>query len=156
MKKSLPIFIFVLLFSLSINAQESTAFSDTYPSDGIIKTSFFEANAGLAFVPFPFPGVSYLYGTTFVNKDDVIFEYQIGLALPSLFTAKLGMGKRFDNTDVVIGIRPFQLHFYAQTSFNNNATNSWIASIEVGTQNEESLFSAAMINVGYRWKIDKD
>ena len=149
MKKQLLLsLIIACCFCGSITAQEF--------SDKRSKTSFFEANAGLAFVPFPFPGVSYLYGTTFVNKDDIIFEYQIGLALPSVFTAKLGMGKRFDNTDVVIGIRPFPLHFYAQTSFNNTATNSWIASIEVGTQREESLFSAAMINVGYRWKLDKD
>ncbi len=50
MKKSLPIFIFVLLFSLSIKAQESTTFSNTDPSDEITKTSFFEWNFGVALI----------------------------------------------------------------------------------------------------------
>jgi hypothetical protein len=59
MKKSLPIFIFVLLFSLSIKAQESTTFSNTDNSSEITKTSFFEWNFGVAFLSYdsliPFP-----------------------------------------------------------------------------------------------------
>ena len=79
MKKSLPIFIFVLFFALSIKAQESTLFSNTNPSTEITKTSFFEFNFGVALVSFdtdahiPFPGASVLWGTTFINQDNFIF-----------------------------------------------------------------------------------
>ena len=110
MKKSLPIFIFVLFFALSIKAQESTTFSNTDNSTGITKTSFFEWNFGIALVSFdtdayiPFPGASALWGTTFINQENLIFEYEVGFAFPTLVTGKIGVGKRFNNTNVVVGV----------------------------------------------------
>ena len=157
MKKSLPIFIFVLLFSLSIKAQESTTFSDTDPSTGITKTSFFEWNFGVALVSFegdrynPFPGASALWGTTFINKENLIFEYEVGFAFPTLVTGKIGVGKRFNNTNVVVGVRPWPPTVYLQTSFSTTKEKSWIASIEGSPLGEG--FTVGNINVGYRWNI---
>mgnify|MGYP000356438011 CR=1 FL=1 len=81
MKKSLPIFIFVLLFSFSIKAQESTTFSNTDNSSEITKTSFFEWNFGVAFLSYdsliPFPGGSALWGTTFINKEKILEKFKV-------------------------------------------------------------------------------
>ncbi len=156
MKKSLPIFIFVLLFSFSIKAQESTTFSNTDNSSEITKTSFFEWNFGIALVSFdtdayiPFPGGSALWGTTFINKENLIFEYEVGFAFPTLVTGKIGVGKRFNNTSVVIGVRPWPTTVYLQTSFSTTKEKSWIASIE---GNPIDFGSIGNINVGYRWNI---
>ena len=105
MKKSLPIFIFVLLFSLSIKAQESTTFSNTDNSSEITKTSFFEWNFGIALISdsyIPFPGGSALWGTTYVNQENLIFEYEVGFAFPTLVTGKIGVGKRFNDTNIIL------------------------------------------------------
>jgi hypothetical protein len=156
MKKSLPIFIFVLLFSFSIKAQESTTFSNTVNSSEITKTSFFEWNFGIALVSFdtdayiPFPGASALWGTTFINQENLIFEYEVGFAFPTLVTGKIGVGKRFNNTSVVIGVRPWPTTVYLQTSFSTTKEKSWIASIE---GNPIDFGSIGNINVGYRWNI---
>ena len=118
MKKSLPIFIFVLFFALSIKAQESTLFSNTNPSTEITKTSFFEFNFGVALVSFdtdahiPFPGASALWGTTLINQDNFIFEYEVGFAFPTIVTGKIGVGKRFNTTNVIVGLRPWPFNLY--------------------------------------------
>ena len=151
-----PIFIFVLFFALSIKAQESTTFSNTDNSTGITKTSFFEWNFGIALVSFdtdayiPFPGASALWGTTFINQENLIFEYEVGFAFPTLVTGKIGVGKRFNNTNVVVGVRPWPTTVYLQTSFSTTKEKSWIASIE---GNPIDFGSIGNINVGYRWNI---
>ena len=156
MKKSLPIFIFVLFFALSIKAQESTLFSNTNPSTEITKTSFFEFNFGVALVSFdtdahiPFPGASVLWGTTFINQDNFIFEYEVGFAFPTIVTGKIGVGKRFNTTNVIVGLRPWPTTVYLQTSFSTTKEKSWIASIE---GNPIDFGSIGNINVGYRWNI---
>tara|TARA_B110001452_G_scaffold266294_1_gene272795 strand:+ start:1916 stop:2302 length:387 start_codon:yes stop_codon:yes gene_type:complete len=128
MKKSLPIFIFFLFFALSIKAQESTLFSNTNPSTEITKTSFFEFNFGVALVSFdsliPFPGASALWGTTFINQDNFIFEYEVGFAFPTIVTGKMGVGKRFNITNVILGLRPWPFNLYAQSSFSPTKNRS--------------------------------
>ena len=155
MKKSLPIFIFALLFSLSIKAQESTTFSNTDNSSEITKTSFFEWNFGVAFLSYdsliPFPGGSALWGTTYVNQENLIFEYEVGFAFPTLVTGKIGVGKRFNDTNIILGVRPWPFNLYLQTSFSSTKDKSWIASIEGNPLGE--LISIGNINVGYRWNI---
>lgn len=162
MKKIILFSLFSFLIFTSISkAQESTTFSNTDPSDGITKTSFFEWNFGVAFVSFdsddyfPFPGGSALWGTTFINQENLIFEYEVGFAFPTLVTGKIGVGKRFNNTNIVVGVRPYPFNLYAQTSFSTNKNRSWIASIEANPIDSNRL-SLGNINVGYRWKIDKD
>ena len=147
--------MFFLFFALSIKAQESSTFSDTDPSTGITKTSFFEWNFGVAFLSYdsliPFPGGSALWGTTFINKENLIFEYEVGFAFPTLVTGKIGVGKRFNNTSVVIGVRPWPTTVYLQTSFSTTKEKSWIASIEGNPLGDN--FTVGNINVGYRWNI---
>ena len=162
MKKIILFSLFCFLFFTPISkAQESTSFSNTDPSGGITKTSFFEWNFGVAFVSFDtnhnfyFPGSSALWGTTFINQDNLIIEYEVGFAFPTLVTGKIGVGKRFNNTNVVVGLRPWPLNLYAQTSFSTNKNRSWIASIEFSplTSRNISIGSPVNFNVGYRWNI---
>ena len=100
-----------MFFALSIKAQESTLFSNTNPSTEITKTSFFEFNFGVALVSFdsdgyiPLPGGSALWGTTFINQDNFIFEYEVGFAFPTIVTGKMGVGKRFNITNIIVGLR---------------------------------------------------
>lgn len=145
-----------MFFALSIKAQESAVFSNTNPSTAITKTSFFEFNFGVALLSFdtdayyPFPGASALWGNTFINQENIIFEYEVGFAFPTLVTGKIGVGKRFNNTNVIIGVRPWPLNLYLQTSFSTTKEKSWIASIEGSLIDFGSIGN---INVGYRWNI---
>ena len=160
MKKIILFSLFIFLIFTSISkAQESTSFSNTDPSDGITKTSFFEWNFGVAFVSFgsddyfPSPGGSALWGTTFINQENLIFEYEVGFAFPTLVTGKIGVGKRFNNTNIVVGVRPYPFNLYAQTSFSTNKNKSWIASIEGNPMGSDQRISIGNFNVGYRWNI---
>ena len=106
-----------------INAQESAKGigNSNIALKGFQKESFKEWNFGVSFLRgsnFPWPGGSYLWGETFINEKDFIIEYQYGFALPTLITGKLGIGKRFKKTEVVVGVRPFPFNFYGQTSLN--------------------------------------
>ena len=160
MKKIILFSLFSFLIFTSISkAQESTSFSNTDPSNGITKTSFFEWNFGVAFVSlgsdefFPFPGSSALWGTTFINQENLIFEYEVGFAFPLLVTGKIGVGKRFNNTNIVVGVRPWPFNLYAQTSFSTNKNRSWIASIEANPMGSDERISIGNFNFGYRWNI---
>ena len=50
-------------------------------------------------------------------KIILFLEYEAGFALPSLVTGKLGIGKKFNNTKVIVGVRPFPFNLYLQSSF---------------------------------------
>ena len=150
MKKLILFFCFSVFFIASNYAQEL--------SKGVSKDSFIEWNFGVAFLEgenILFPGASVLWGKTYINEKDLIFEYEAGFALPTLVTAKLGIGKKFNNTKVVVGIRPFPFNVYGQTSFAKSENRYWIASIEYNPMNSRDRFSNALLNIGYRWYLDR-
>ena len=142
--------LFLFFFQTSI-AQESTPITS--------KNSFIEWNFGIAFISeenFPFPGTSVVWGKTYVNENDIIFEYQAGFAFPSLITGKIGIGKMFDTTKVIAGIRPFPFNVFLQSSFAPKKNGYWIASVELNPLNANtdiSFGSKAILNVGYRWSL---
>ena len=151
MKKIIfSLLLFLFVFQTSI-AQESTSITS--------KNSFIEWNFGIAFISeenFPFPGTSVVWGKTYVNENDIIFEYQAGFALPSLVTGKIGIGKMFDTTKVIVGIRPFPFNVFLQSSFAPKKNGYWIASVELNPLNANtdiSFGSKAILNVGYRWSL---
>jgi hypothetical protein len=123
------------------------------------KNSFVEWNFGVAYIAeddFIFPGTSYLWGQTYINENNLIFEFEAGLALPSIVTGKLGIGKKFNNTKVIVGVRPFPFNLYLQSSFTNGKKGYWVASIEFNPLNSNtslSFGSRAILNFGYRWNI---
>ena len=151
MKKIIfSLLLFLFVFQTSI-AQESTSITS--------KNSFIEWNFGIAFISeenFPFPGTSVVWGKTYVNENDIIFEYQAGFAFPSLITGKIGIGKMFDTTKVIVGIRPFPFNVFLQSSFAPKKNGYWIASVELNPLNANtdiSFGSKAILNVGYRWSL---
>ena len=151
------IFIFCLFFLHVVNAQESAkgVCESNIVLKGFQKESFKEWNFGVAIMKgsnFPFPGGSYLWGATFINEKDFIIEYQYGFALPTLLTGKLGIGKRFKKTEVVVGVRPLPFNVYGQTSFVKGKEGDWIVSFEFNPMSNVGL-SKAIFNVGYRWDL---
>jgi hypothetical protein len=151
------IFIFCLFFLHVVNAQESAkrVGESNIVLKGFQKESFKEWNFGVAIMKgsnFPFPGGSYLWGATFINEKDFIIEYQYGFALPTLLTGKLGIGKRFKKTEVVVGVRPLPFNVYGQTSFVKGKEGDWIVSFEFNPMSNVGL-SKAIFNVGYRWDL---
>ncbi len=149
MKKLILCFSFSLFFITSNYGQE-------FSKEGS-KNTFLEWNFGVALIEeenFPFPGASFLWGKTYINEKDLIFEYQVGFAFPTLVTGKLGIGKKFNDTKVVVGIRPFPFNVYGQSSFAKSENGYWIASIEYNPMNSRDRFSNALLNFGYRWYLD--
>jgi hypothetical protein len=130
--------------------------------------SYLEVNSGVAvfgedFSGFKsglmFPGISFLIGNqSFVSKN-IFFESQIGLALPSIVTAKIGLGFINKGIGASVGIRLFPTMAYAQIhlptsngQFNISAevsplTNSSLESYSLGARN--------IFTVGYQWNIGK-
>mgnify|MGYP000942015114 CR=1 FL=1 len=87
------------------------------------------------------------------NENNLIFEYEVGFAFPTLVTGKLGIGKKFNNTKVVVGIRPFPFNVYGQSSFANRENGYWITSIEFNPINSRNRISNSILNFGYRWDL---
>jgi hypothetical protein len=150
MKKLLLFPLLSLLFINTNSAQE-------VPTKKT-KESFIEWNFGVAFVHnvgVPLPGTSVLWGKTYIDENNFIFEYEAGFALPTLVTGKIGVGKKFHNTKVVVGVRPFPFNLFAQSSFPAGKKGYWIASIEMNPFSSSSrhLSSKGILNFGYRWNL---
>jgi len=109
-----------------------------------------------------FPGCSYLIGTTYITKSNVVVDAQIGLALPTLVTGKVGVGFKGENAIITAGIRPYPSHAYLQLQWlPENKNHSFIFSFEESaysmTGNDywlgPSAFSIRLATVGYRWNL---
>jgi hypothetical protein len=156
MKNLLLISLLSIFFFGNSEAQEI--------STGKSKNSFLELNFGVAYTDdinllyLIFPGASVLWGRTYINENNFIFEYEAGLAFPTIVTGKLGIGKKFNNTKVIIGVRPFPFNLYLQSSFMKGKKGYWIYSIEFNPLDPVerlSWGSKAIFNFGYRWNIIK-
>lgn len=125
------------------------------------KVNFTEYNFGMALledVDFVFPGTSFLIGQTNYFENGLILEYQIGVAIPSVITGKIGIGKKFENTDIVVGVRPFPFNLYVQPRFKDRDKGYWIMSIEfnpLDSGNSLSFYSRGLVNFGYRWVLNR-
>ena len=92
------------------------------------KEGYIESNWGLANVEFVeggvFPGTSLLAGgRTFIGKTNFI-EGQLGLAFPSIVTAKVGGGQKWDTgCSFSTGVRIWPLHIYAATGLPTKRCN---------------------------------
>ena len=104
--------LFVLTLLTSLHAQEAGR-----------SESYIESNWGLANIIggdfntlAVFPGTSVLAGGRHFISPHGFLEVQGGLAFPSILTAKLGGGKKWDSGwSLSTGIRVFPLHGYLQT-----------------------------------------
>ena len=148
--------------------------------------SYVEFNAGIAYIPelvlilVIFPGASFLVGKRFEQADgNLILDMEIGLAFPTIATAKIGGGfylNKEQKLSITAGIRPWPLHLYTQINLPEGPKGQFILSFEVGSaiirRRDESVSSIMMdmwyrpyrdlsaesqfnVNFGYRWNIGK-
>ncbi len=148
-------FVLILLFLIFVSPSDAQDIPTTTS-----KHAFIEWNFGVAHIDddFIFPGTSVLWGRTYINDNNFIVEYEAGFALPSIVTGKVGIGKQFHTTNVIMGVRPFPFHLFLQSSFTNGKKGYWIASIEYNPLDTDlgvSFGSRAILNFGYRWTILK-
>ena len=119
------------------------------------ENKFIELNIGLAAIDGydfndAFPGASVLFGQTRQISDNGIFEYQVGIAAPSIITGKVAIGYGNLKNNIALAIRPWPLLIGPQAKIGN-----FTFSFEVGTDSEISFDAGLISTVGYRWTIGK-
>ncbi len=160
--KNVNLFIFcfvALLSSNSLLAQDYTSSSK--------KRSFIEYNLGVAYINdgFVFPGTSILWGQRFITENKFVFEYELGLAFPTIATGKIGIGVDLGPINVTAGLRPFPLNTYFQIAQSNGRRGNFLISFELSpaplfentlhdSYNGASFYSRGNINIGYRWNLN--
>jgi hypothetical protein len=117
------------------------------------KEKFLELNVGLATIgsynPNDIsPGTSFLYGQTIEFAEKGIFEYQLGIAAPSIVTGKLALGLGNIKKYIGIAVRPWPLTVGPQAKVGKLSL-----SFEVGTAEEISFEAGFISTIAYRWTI---
>lgn len=114
-----------------------------------------------------FPGISYLAGITRITRSNKVFEAQMGLAAPTVFTGRIGTGIYIEdaNTTITVGVRPFPAHGYVQLQWlpwgkSYGFTLSYEESAYSLLNNDgrydfEQLsgYSVRILTVGYKWEV---
>lgn len=108
-KLSLLLFSFFLLTAGEANAQNASQYTERYIESHFGVTAVNSIASG-------FPGMSFLFGQRKFRSENTYFESQVGLALPSLVTAKVGWGRVNLETQktTTVGIRIWPTHFYVE------------------------------------------
>ncbi|MCX6197042.1 MAG: hypothetical protein NTY55_10405 [Flavobacteriia bacterium] len=130
--------------------------------------SYLELNSGIAvFEEFSsfgpsggfFPGISFLIGNQSFIFQNIFFESQIGLALPSIVTAKIGLGFINKGIGASIGMRLYPTMGYAQIHLpTSNGQFNISAEVSPGVfidqfDNFYSLGARNIFALGYQWNI---
>jgi hypothetical protein len=116
---------------------------------------FIELNIGIAAIDGydfndAFPGASVLFGQTIQITDNGIFEYQVGIAAPSIVTGKVAVGYGNLKNNIALAVRPWPLLIGPQAKIGN-----FTFSFEVGTAQEISFDAGFISTIAYRWTIGK-
>ena len=115
------------------------------------KETFLELNIGLASLGSPyffqglFPGASLLFGGT-ISSSGLVCDVQIGAALPSLITGKIGVGIGNLDRNISLAVRPWPLTIGPQIKIEQ-----FTLSLEIGTERGSSFQAGFIGTVGYRW-----
>ena len=120
---------------------------------GQYSNSYKEFNGGLYFGGNDltvFPGISYLVGrTNYFNN--IVLDYEIGFALPTVITGKVGVGFGDQNNSTIIGLRPWPSTAFIQHLWGEKK----LISIEVMIPHNGNFIAGnsipLIINYGYRW-----
>ncbi len=159
MKLKESILVYLIVFFLSSLSFAQIHLIEMEPQEEPSAFSYLELNGGLAFIDDNddvelFPGVSFLWGRTWITKNNFVFDLQAGIAIPTIATAKVGIGKKINNTKIIVGIRPFPTTTYLQLSFPHGKKGNWNLSFEyspISSESDFSFYSRGNINIGYRW-----
>ena len=119
------------------------------------KQTFLELNIGAASIDdydfsSPFPGASILFGQTIALSEAMVFEYQLGIAAPSIATGKIALGYGNLENNVALAIRPWPLTIGPQGKIEN-----FSFSFEVGNNNEASFDAGFIVTIGYRFVLGR-
>ena len=125
------------------------------------ENKFIELNIGIAaidgydfsatrFLNASFPGASLLFGHTRQITDNGIFEYQVGIAFPTIVTGKIAVGFGNLKNNIALAVRPWPLLIGPQAKIGN-----FTFSFEVGTNQEISFDAGFISTIAYRWTIGK-
>lgn len=110
--------VLALFMVAQASAQEDATSAQSGSSFEPFNQSYIDANFGLANIDgeFVFPGVSFLVGKRMFVSQRVFVDGQLGLAFPSILTAKLGAGVHnpANGWSVAAGLRPWPTHWYLQ------------------------------------------
>tara|TARA_R110000751_G_C13633367_1_gene466117 strand:- start:234 stop:674 length:441 start_codon:yes stop_codon:yes gene_type:complete len=99
---------------------------------------------------------SALIGTTIDMGDYSLIDLQIGLAIPSRITGKVGVGSYFgknESISLLAGCRIYPLMFYSQLILGQREALQFIMCGEIGGGGPKSLNFRSMFNVGFRCHI---
>lgn len=121
-----------------------------------IKTTYTELNFGASFGNIPvFPGASALYGAHHQYESGFVLDYEGGLALPSLITAKGGVGFAINEKfDLTLGVRAWPTSTYIQLKSNRpSRPRDIVFTIEAMPWSATSLGQSTIFTVGWRHKI---
>tara|TARA_B100001142_G_scaffold315380_1_gene353926 strand:- start:631 stop:1044 length:414 start_codon:yes stop_codon:yes gene_type:complete len=98
-----------------------------------------------------FPGISFLIGKTNYYSNNIVLDYEIGFALPTIFTGKVGVGLGDQNNATIIGLRPWPSTAFIQQLWNQKR----LISIEIMLPHDKNFNGGAdnalIFNYGYRW-----
>ena len=137
--KKIILSLFCLLFSISINAQTTTPYSE------------FNIGFSSGIVPF-FPGTSVLYGATTKYNSGIILDYEGGIAFPSIVTGKLGVGLSINENQFTLGVRPWPSATYLQVKLNRpNKRSDIILSAERMMWSNDLFIQSAIFTIGWRF-----
>lgn len=106
-----------------------------------------------------FPSLSFLIGNQAFITKNAFFEIQGGLALPSVITAKTGIGITTNGIGASIGLRLFPTMAYAQINFPTKNgrfhVSAEITPLENSNLSYLSFYAKNIFNFGYQWDIGK-
>tara|TARA_B100000768_G_C11152317_1_gene320846 strand:- start:211 stop:621 length:411 start_codon:yes stop_codon:yes gene_type:complete len=115
-------------------------------------TKYKEVNIGVYVAggqDFIFPGTSFLWGKTIHFSSNFLIDYEYGLALPTLFTGKIGCGIGNENNSLIAGVRPFPPSLYLQYTLKEKHL---ISTEIMHDQSASNIYDLPLIiNYGFRW-----
>lgn len=111
-----------------------------------------ELNVGIYYDPnfITWPGASFLFGKTVYFSDNLFSDIQLGLAFPSIGTAKVGLGLGDSMNSVQFGLRPFPTSFYLQYTWREKRLLAFEI-MPTNTYTNPDKYLKFIFNYGYRW-----
>tara|TARA_B100000963_G_C22502134_1_gene614350 strand:- start:44 stop:472 length:429 start_codon:yes stop_codon:yes gene_type:complete len=142
MKKIILIFILIPIIGFSQNSNKYKEFNA-----GIFVNNLEFEGWSRIDLDFIFPGASFLWGKTNYYDNFFFFDYQVGVAFPSLVTGKAGIGLGSQDSPLIFstGIRPWPPTYYVQLDFNRK----FIISLEPFLS--EDMNGTGIATVGFRF-----
>lgn len=129
----------------------------SFLSLGQTKTKYSEFNTGLSVGAVPiFPGASLLIGKTITYNSGLIFDYQGGLAFPSIITGKIGFGYAIQNdAEITVGVRPWPTTSYLQMKLNRPEKRTDLVFSVEKIWGGDFFIQDAIFTIGWRHSIKK-